>query len=148
MTAKLPARSPKSKSNSQSKATPGQTVYVDEIHLHVHDLDALKELNESDPDLARQVVDQKDAIDRREHGSYRFGMLLTSIVCVVGIIYAADLIKNSGMISGAIFVLLILSLALLGRVIITGNWSKTSWVGKILDGIVRILGGTPTDLEK
>jgi hypothetical protein len=118
---------------------------IEELHLHSNDLDALRRLAEADPNLARMVVEQKELADAREHASYRFG-IASSALLAIGILVALSYVLLSVGIALALVLLAgILAMALLVRVLLTGEWSETSWVGTLIEGIVKVLGGRPKE---
>lgn len=117
-------------------------LHIDNLHLHANEIDSLKRLAEVSPDLASLVVEQKDKFDRREHASYRLGILAaTSIVISVslGFLYV---IINIGLLQSVIFILFVVVVSALVRVIINGEWSDTSWIGKTVQSLIQWLGGT------
>lgn len=129
--------------HGDAAAEGGRTVVIENLHLQVNDLDALRRLSEQDPELARAVVQQKDNEDRREHASFRFGVI-TAAVLALGLVFAATYaLVELGIALSLLLVFLVMALALLMRVLITGEWSETSWVGALTNGIVKVLGGKP-----
>ena len=125
--------------------TGGRVLRIDALHLHANDIDALRRLAETDPELARELVDQKDRLDRREHASYRFGVVATSALVFGVLLSLSWILVEIGVLLSLATVMIFVAIALLMRVILTGEWSDTSVIGKAIDGIVRILGGTPKD---
>lgn len=126
-------------------ARDGETriLNVDELHLHVNDLDALRRLNDSDPELARIVVGHKDKSDAREHASFRFAVAVTSVL-VIGILFAGSYIfVNLGVLPSIFLIMFLFLVAVALRVVLTGEWSDTSWIGKAVLQIIAVFGGRP-----
>lgn len=139
MSSKLPEK-PDGPSGEEPDGT-SKIVQIENLHLHASDIDALRRLSDSDPELARIVVDQKDKFDARHHGSYRFGLAVT-VFFVLGVIslltYA---LVNLGILLALLLLAALIATALLTRVILTGEWSDTSMIGKIIEALIKVLGG-------
>lgn len=118
-------------------------VHIDNLHLHSNDIDALRRLAETDPELAHIVVQQKDLFHRRGHASYRFGIIAACALLLGMLLAFSYILVNLGIILSLVLVACIVAAALFIRVILTGEWSDTSVVGQIVNGIVTTLGGKP-----
>lgn len=120
---------------------------IDNLHLHANDIDSLRRLSEQDPDLARIIVDQRDTISRREHSSYRFGVV-AAVLFVLGVLVALSyILVKVGIVLSIVLLIVILAIALLVRVILTGEWSDTSIIGKLTTALITALGGKPKDQD-
>ena len=141
----LPENPDSADQNNNGQSTT--TVQIGAVHLQVNDLDALRRLAETHPDLAKSVVDQKDQFDRREHVSYRIALVVTALLAfgLLGTISAA--LFSLGLVKGIILIALILSMGLVLRVVLTGEWSDTSWVGQALDKISGLKKSTPEESD-
>ncbi len=139
---------PKALDTSSSEGTHDREtriLNIDELHLHVNDLDALRRLNDSDPELARIVVDQQDKSDTREHASFRFAVALTSFL-VLGILLAGSYVfVNLGVLPSIFLIMFFFLTAAIIRVVLTGEWPDTSWIGKAVLRIISIFGGRPKE---
>ena len=85
----------------------------------------LADLWKVDPELAKQILKNTERQDRRRHTSERLGIIASVMILIS---------------SMASVVALILAVALLIRVILTGEWSDTSWFGKLIDFLARTSG--------
>jgi hypothetical protein len=102
--------------------------------------DALTRMAKVNPGLATAIVQQRDTENRREHVSYRFGLVSSAILvssaagaCLVGLIIV-------GLFQTLVLVAVILAVAVLVRVVLTGEWSETSWFGWLVHLLARALG--------
>jgi len=122
-------------------------------HLHIHgpanlsfhqsDLHGLTELAKVDPEAARMAIEKKDASERRAHGSYRASFGMTIGLLVVLIVAATVVLVFSGLLTLIGLTMFIMASALLVRVVITGDWSDTSWLGQMASKLIRAGGGAP-----
>lgn len=135
-------------SDSGGAAGGGETNHnylnVEHLHLHGNDLAELRRIAETNPDLAERIIEHRDAEDRREHVSFRLGLVSTAILALAILITLSVLLIWVGIIGTFVSIIGIIAVALLVRVILTGEWSDTSWFGKAVEGLVRLLGGRPT----
>lgn len=139
MSKKLPEDPTKSDEGDADSSI--RVLNIDNVHFHTNDLDALNRLAQTDIELARIVVDQKDKFDRREHASFKFAVAVTSSL-VLAIIFALTYsIIKLGVIKSLMLLGGIVASALFVRVVLTGKWSDTTVIGKIVSGIISILGG-------
>lgn len=138
---------PEETSDDRQKGANDETriLQIDNLHLHANEIDSLNRLGQTDPDLAKLVIEQKDKFDGREHASYRFGLVVSGVLALSVLISASFIFVYLGLIASLALVVVILALALFIRVLLTGEWSETSWIGGIIKSIIRILGGTPRD---
>ncbi len=128
-----------------TRAEETRILNIDELHLHVNDLDALRRLNDSDPELARIVVDQQEKFDSREHSSFRFAVALTTFL-VLGILLAGSYVFiNLGVLPSIFLIMFFFLATAVVRVVLTGEWSDASWIGKAVLRIISIFGGRPKD---
>lgn len=118
---------------------------IKDFHYHANDIAELRKLAEVDPDLAAKIIEQRDREHARERASYNFGMLCAVGLLAMVLIAFTCLLIFAGLFSTLAAIAGILAVALLVRVILTGEWSDTSWFGKLLNALVRALGGTPSD---
>ena len=118
---------------------------VGQLHWHGNDIAELAKLASIDPELARRVVDQRDNEDKRANISYRFGV--AAAVLLVGIIIFACsfLFVKVGIWSTLLTVALAIAVALLVRVILTGQWSDTTWFGRLVDALTKMLGSNGSE---
>jgi len=122
-----------------------RVLHIGNLHLHANEIDSLSRLARTDPELARLVIEQKDRFDRREHSSYRFGLLVSGALALATLISASFIFVYLGLLASLALVVVILALALFIRVLLTGEWSETSWIGGLIRTIIRTLGGTPKE---
>lgn len=124
------------------------TLNVNNLHVHGNDLRELTKLAQINPDLANKVVDQRDRQSAREEGSFRIGLAATLTLLVVLIIGVVYVVVNAGTIALALTIGVIVATALLLRVVLTGEWSETSWIGHLLKVSLNAFGGkSATDAD-
>ncbi|WP_394401836.1 hypothetical protein [Sulfitobacter sp. 1A12056] len=131
--------------NSQGSGHDTRILNIDSLHLHSNEIDSLNRLAQTDPELARIVVKQKDRFDKREHGSYRFGVISALMLATVALVSLSFVLIELGVVATLLLIFGIMVIALLLRVLLTGEWSETSWIGHFVTGIVSLLGGKPKD---
>lgn len=121
----------------------GRHLYIGNLNYSENDIKALAELAKVDPNLADKVVDQRNAESEREHFSERFG--IAAVVLLIGmLIFGVVFITlEAGIVALGMLIALILATALMIRVIVTGEWSETTWFGSMIRGGVSLLGGKP-----
>lgn len=131
--------------NNSSHGQGGTSNYlsIDSLHYHANDLAELRKLAESSPLLAEKIIDQRDREHARENTSFRIGLLSTIALVMFAIGSLTFMLVKLGVIASICAILGILAIALLIRVILTGEWSETSWFGKGITGLVTMLGGKP-----
>jgi hypothetical protein len=122
-----------------------RVLHIDNLHLHANEIDSLRRLAKTDPELAKLIVEQKDRFDRREHASFRFGLVVSGSLALATLIATSFIFVYLGLLASISLVVVILALALFIRVLLTGEWSETSWIGGVIKSIIRSLGGTPPD---
>jgi hypothetical protein len=138
MTKKLPDVSKAEPSEEENASS--QILNIDNLHYHGNDIRELTKLAKVNPELAEKVIKQRDNANSRHHSSYRFG-LGASIALVGGVLASVSyLMVNLGILATFAAVGLILAVALLIRVVLTGNWSDTTWFGKVVQALAKALG--------
>lgn len=115
------------------------------LHYHGNDLAELRKIAEVSPELANKIVDQRDKEDSRANTSYRFGIVSSALLVSVALGAFSFLLLEVGVIPTLCAIGGVLAVALLIRVILTGEWSDTSWFGKLMHMLVKALGGKPQD---
>ena len=125
----------------------GQIVNIENYHYAGNDLAELAKIAAIDPNLAQRVVEQRDKSDQREHTSERIGMITIAGLSALTLLTILLLIFYGGVWELAIGILLIISLAVLARVILTGEWSDASWIGSTLNSVTKTFGGLPQDSD-
>lgn len=123
----------------------GRFIAIKDFHYHANDLAELRKLAEVDPLLADKVIEQRDREHAREKASYNFGMLCTIGLLAMVLVAFTCLLIFTGLLATMVAIGGILAVALLVRVILTGEWSDTTWFGKLLNTLVKALGGRPAD---
>ncbi len=146
MTETLPATDKDSdKDNKDGRRDGGRFLAINHLHYHANDISELRKLAEVDPLLADKVVDQRDRESARVTASYNFGLLCTIVLLAMLLIATVVLLVFLGVFETLIAIAAILALALLVRVILTGEWSDTSWFGKLVNIVMVKLGGKTVD---
>ena len=146
MTENLPADNSDSAKTEHENGRQGggRFISIKDFHYHANDLVELRKLAEVDPMLAEKIVEQRDREHAREKASYTFGMLCTVALLAMMLVAFTCLLIFSGLLATMVAIGGILAVALLVRVILTGEWSDTTWFGKLLNVLVKALGGRPT----
>lgn len=142
MTGGVPA-SPGGANGQGAREGTSRYLSVGNINYNESDIRALKDLAEVDPDLAKRVVDQKDEADKRDHASFRLGLIVAAVITTVAIVTVGAAIVLLGVIPSLIFIVALLIITVLVRAILTGQWSDASWIGRAMASIVNGLGGRP-----
>lgn len=114
---------------------------IGNLHYHGNDLTELRKLSETNPQLAEKVVNQRDKESERDHYSYRFALVSTVSLVALVLLAVTVLFIFVGVWSTIGVIGVILAIALMIRVILTGEWSETTWFGKIVGALVKALGG-------
>lgn len=144
----LPPRSEDRELGPPRGGNGNNILQIGQLHYYGNDLAELRKLAEVSPKLAEKVVDQRDREDRRGHASYRFGLLAT-VGLLLGVVAAFTLIFIfAGVVATLVLIGVLLAIALLIRVILTGEWSDTSWFGKLVSGLAGALGSQPVTTEE
>lgn len=133
--------------NDHDRASGRNILSIGHLHLHGNDLAELRKLAEISPDLAEKVIDQRDAEDARANASYRFGMLASLVLVGLTLACITTLMIFVGVASTIAVIGLILAVALLVRVVLTGQWSDTSWFGKLVGMLAKALGSASDDQD-
>lgn len=126
--------------DKNDRSRNGGFMSVENLHLHANDLHALARIAETDPELAKQIVNQRDEEDRRFNISYRFGIVGAVFLMFVILVALTVILLSLGAIAATVVIGIALGLALLIRVILTGEWSETTWFGKLVKSIRAGLG--------
>lgn len=129
----LPAPS-NGKDDGGSSGDGGRHLYVDTLNYRANDLTELRKLAETNPDIAKQVLDLQDWKDRRKERSYRLGLVFTSLIAISILACGTYLLVNVGVWTTVAFVSVLLGISHVVRSILKGEFSETSWFGKIISG--------------
>lgn len=141
MTKKLPSVPSNGKNSGKDDGGSGDKIInVENWHHHGNDLAEIVKIAELDSDLAHKIVDNSEKEGRRKTISYRLGLVSTSFILITVLVAVAYLVVNQGIFTMIGAVMLILAIALLIRVILTGEWSETSWFGKGVHFLAKALG--------
>lgn len=133
-------------SSSQSGEGPNNyTLNVEHLHYHADELEALAKLAASSPEVASRFIEAQDRAAQREHATYRFSIIVTSLLVVAVLTIITVFTIQVGVAVAALCIFIVLAIAFLLRVILTGEWSETSWVGGAVKAVTRALGGKPKD---
>ena len=110
------------------------------VHFDANDLAELRRIAGTDPGLAQRILKNADRRDKRRHASERLGIIASVTILIFSMLFVVVIIWTTGFLTIVFAVALILAVALLIRVILTGEWSDTSWFGKLIDSLARALG--------
>lgn len=148
MTENLPVNNNSSnEKNENGRQDGGRFLAINHLHYHANELSELRKLAEVDISLAEKVIEQRESESRRVTGSYNFGLVCTVVLLGMVLFSIVGLLIVLGVIETLVAIVAIFALALLVRVILTGEWSDTSWFGKVINLILRSLGGKPSTDE-
>jgi hypothetical protein len=135
------------KSEDNGRQNGGRFVAIKDFHYHGNDITELRKLAEINPALADKVIDQRDRSEARFTSSYNFGVGASIALLAILLITSTIILLFGGILQLLAAVMIIFSAALLIRVVLTGEWSDTSWFGKFVGLLVKALGGKPSSDE-
>lgn len=140
------AETPKSLGSNigSDPANSNNFLAINNLHYHANDISELRKLAEIDASLAEKIIDQRDRESARIAASYRFGLFMSSFLMATVIASFTLIVIYGGILTASAVIVAVLATALLVRVVLTGQWSETSWFGRLTDFCLRLLGGTPT----
>lgn len=121
----------KDSGQGQGKSDASFSLFVENFHYRANDLTELRKLAEQDPALARQIVETRDAMHRRENNSFLAGMVMATAVAITLIAGSVTTLIYLGWWQALIFGAGLLFAGHFLRVLMTGQWSETSWFGKL-----------------
>lgn len=119
--------------SSGARGGSPRAIYIDSLHYHPNDLTEIRRIAESNPDLAMSIVDGNREANQLATGSYRLGLIVAGgLACLLvsGFVFVA---VKVGFLAALGYIAVILASGHFLRVALTGEWSDTSWVGRILD---------------
>lgn len=108
------------------------SVNVDTLNYQANDIAELRKLADNHPELAQQIINDRRHESEMAENSYRLGVVLTSILAIVILGVASWTLINLGWWQSIMFVAAMLGISHILRVILKGEFSETSWFGKIL----------------
>lgn len=129
-----------SRRHSNNDGEYSSEVRIENFHHYQNDLDALAELAKVDPMLAEKVVAQRDKEDERANVSYRFGIVSTVVLLTVAILSVVTMFLVGGFFLTIGSIGFLMAVAVLVRVILTGEWSESSWLGSFVKTMAKSLG--------
>lgn len=146
MSANLPTDNADAEKNERDsgRRDGGRFISIKDFHYHANDIAELRKLAEIDPALANKIVEQRDREHARETASYKFGVICALALLAMILAAFTALLIYTGLFATLAAIAGILAVALLIRVILTGEWSDTTWLGKFLGVIIKALGGNPS----
>lgn len=86
----------------------------------------------------------KDGMDRRENNSFRIGVIATTAVALALIVGTCWIVIKLGWWQSFIFIFCMLAAGHFLRVVLTGEWSDTSWIGKLVGLVTKKKPSDPT----
>jgi hypothetical protein len=126
--------------NSETRRVGGRPEIVLEPLNYNSDIDALRRLAEVSPILARRVIDQRDRENLRENVSYRFAIVGTCVLLIAALALTFGCLAYVGFWATFGLIGVLFAVALLVRVVLTGEWSDTSWFGSLVHLLAKVLG--------
>ncbi len=145
MAKNLPDDPDNSKSPNDKSSQGNQTLNINDFHYHGNDLAEIARIAEKSPVLAAKILDYSNQADKRKNTSYRFGLVSTTLLLSIALFTVTYIVVNQGIFISIGAAALILAIALLIRVILTGEWSDTSWFGKFIGLLAKALGSNSED---
>ena len=94
----------------------------------------MKKLADNHPELADKITNDRVKIVRIENNTERFGIFFASVVAIVLFIAAAFTLVELGWWQSFMFVAILLGVSHVLRTILKGEFSDTSWFGRMLGG--------------
>ncbi|MCY1664593.1 hypothetical protein [Rhizobium sp. SL86] len=147
MTENLPSGSdPVSQDNENGRRDGGRFLAINNLHYHANEISELRRLAETNPELAEKIIDQRDRSEARVAASYNFGVGATVVLLTILLTAAVVTLAFGGVLHLLVLVAVLLAGSFLVRVVLTGEWSDTSWFGKLVTSMISVLGGkAPSD---
>ena len=108
------------------------SINIGTINYNPNSLTELRKIAEKNPSLAEKIVDSQYRAGRWFSISEIVGMSVAAMIALAGIAGFVFIVVKLGWWQSIVFILLMLGLSHLVRTILTGEWSDTSWFGKIL----------------
>lgn len=120
----------------------GEVNPTSHYHLHLHDpklrpaeIDAYRRLAaEAGIDFAEKVLASNERCDTREMRSMVVGMVTAGVILVSLIVAVTASIILLGWWQSLLVAFILLGAGLVLRVLLTGQWSDTSWFGQFISG--------------
>ncbi|WP_282029226.1 hypothetical protein [Paracoccus marcusii] len=106
--------------------------YVENLHYHANDLTELRRIAETNPELASEIVQSNLATNRLVDGSYRLGLILASVLAFILAAGVVTIALVLGVWQTIVFIAAMLGIGHLLRVVLTGEWSDTSWFARFI----------------
>lgn len=111
-------------------------------------MDGLVDLAKANPKIASQYIEAAERDNAREHASERFGIASVVLILALVILGTVFVFVSAGFLGLLGLTAIILASATMLRVIVSGEWSDTSWFGAFVNAIVKALGGKPVENDK
>ena len=137
-----PSKSNPNRRNKGANNSTDVNIYGD-LHYQANDIAELRKLADSHPDLAAQISADRHKEFIVAERTERLGMALAVVFGVVLILGTSWTLVKLGWWQSLMFVAALLGISHVLRTVLKGEFSDTSWFGKILTGKVK----PPTDSE-
>jgi len=111
---------------------PQINIRTEHVHFQPNNVAEIGLLADRHPELAAQIVTNDAAKSERENGSFRLGMIITGTVAISAIGFSAWALISMGVWQALALVATLLGISHVLRTILKGEWSDTSWFGKML----------------
>lgn len=118
---------------------------INNLHYHPSEMSELRKLAEINSSLAERLIDQRDRESARIASSYNFGLLMGGSLLSIVFVAFTLLVVYGGILKTIAVIAAVLATALLIRVVLTGEWSETSWFARMIDLMIHALGGKTRD---
>lgn len=112
----------------------GNHLYVNSLNYHANDLTELRKLSAENPALADKIVDNQERREVRKERSYRLGLVVAGFLAVTLVGAGAYVLTSLGWLQTLGFVTILLGVSHVLRVVLTGEFSDTSWFGHLISG--------------
>jgi hypothetical protein len=130
--------------NESEKEWTPNILAINNLHYHANFVSEVTKLAAIDPALAAKIIEQRDRENDRANASYKLGLVTTLVLLSMILTSFSALIIFAGILPTLISIGAILASSVFIRVVLTGEWSDTSWFGKLIGLVVKALGGSPT----
>ena len=137
----LPAPPPESNDDSESVGG-NQILNIGSYHYYGNDLKEIGRIAETNPELAEKLIESSDRHHQRSNFSYRFGIMATLVLVAMILATFLTLFILKGIVATFAIVACFSVVALLTRVILTGQWSNDTVVGKAIQRLAKLLGSS------
>lgn len=109
-----------------------RSLKVGTLNYTANSLTEIRKIAETNPELAEKIVDSQYKVARWYHVSELVGISVAAAVAIVIILGFVQIVVWLGWWQSLAFIAVMLGLSHVLRTLLTGEWSDTSWFGRLL----------------